>query len=137
MSWIAVGGAALTAVAGYAKSRKDAKDAKKANAAAEGMDKRTIAFQNEEDYYYGQLEKQERQRGLDEFRKFNTVRQFSPGYTQTNAGVVVPTKPDPDGTQSSGSGGGGGSSTLDKISKVDPLGGKLMKKDPIMKKLFG
>lgn len=102
MSWIAVGGAAVTAVAGYAsskaKSKADAKLAGQSGAMTEQESKLAMqrsAFDNYDDYRYRQLDKQERQRGMDEFRKFNTVQDFAPGYVNTAPRVVVPKIIDP------------------------------------------
>lgn len=100
MSWIAVGGAAVSAVAGWAggQSKKRAekrafKNQMKMLKEEQRLGLQTSAFESAQDYYYQQLEKKERQRGMDEFRKFNTVQEFSPGYTNQNTGPVLPEKP--------------------------------------------
>lgn len=70
---------------------------------------------------------------------------FAPEYTQTNQGVIVPTRRSIEeieaeqiakANSANTSGGGKGKSLLQKI---DPLGSKLMDKDPLtkaLKKLF-
>lgn len=103
MTWVAVGGAAVTAVAGYAKSRSDKKAADKAAGQQGAMTdaESTLAmertdFEMNREQYYKQLERRERQRGLDEFRKFNTVQEFAPGYANTNPeAIIVPELYDP------------------------------------------
>jgi hypothetical protein len=39
--------------------------------------------------YYKQQDKMEKLRGLDEFRKFSTVQNFAPQYTNTNPNPVT------------------------------------------------
>lgn len=78
-------------------------------------------FDAEQADYYNQLNRQRKQRGLDNFRSFSTVGNFAPNYTQTSTGVELPKKPnyeDTFGAEEQGSGGskGGGMSRL-----LDPL----------------
>ena len=149
---IAVGGAALS---GYAKSKQEKDARKNANSDAKAANKYEAkwsslvsAFEKEQDYRYDQLARQNKQRGLDEFRKFNTVNQFAPEYSQTYQGVQVPnakTMSDLEteyntsesaNTPASSGGSGGKGNMLDKI---DPLGAAIGKKDPVrkaLKKLF-
>lgn len=91
MSGGIIAGAAITAVAGYAASRKQRKDEKealkqgRATSRAESIWAREEnAFDKSLDNFYRQKERVERQRGLDEFRKFSTVQSFAPEYTNTN-----------------------------------------------------
>jgi len=42
--------------------------------------------------YYGQLQRQRKQRGLDQFRSFNTMSNYAPGYTD-GEGIVLPNAP--------------------------------------------
>lgn len=91
---ITAGGALIGGIA-KSKAEKDArkqasKDAKAANKDEAKWSSLVSAFEKEQDYRYDQLERQNKQRGLEEFRKFNTVNQFAPEYSQTNAGIVVP-----------------------------------------------
>lgn len=93
-------------------------------------------FEREQDDYYNQLNRQRKQRGLETFKQFNTVRNFSPNYTPgVQQEIVVPQRPDiatnldaairlDEANQAVGQpqGGGskGGKSLVKKI--VDPLG---------------
>lgn len=96
MAWsaaITVGGAVLGGVA----KQKEAKQAA-ANQKAAARDEAKYSgilsqFEKEQDEYYRQLGRQEKQRGLDEFKKFNSIGQFAPGYVGTNDRIVVPDKP--------------------------------------------
>jgi hypothetical protein len=97
MGWIA---AAVAVVGSYAKSQQDKKAAKNAKKDSKEMTqaeamlaRENSQFDAEQEYYYQQLEKKEKSRGLDEFRKFSTVQNYAPNYTNTNTGPVVPTKP--------------------------------------------
>lgn len=97
MGWIA---AAVAVVGSYAKSQQDKKAAKNAKKDSQEMTmaeaklaRQNSQFDAEQEYYYQQLEKKEKSRGLDEFRKFSTVQNYAPDYTNTNPGPVVPTKP--------------------------------------------
>ena len=146
---ITAGGALIGGIA-KSKAEKDAqkqasKDAKAANKDEAKWSSLVSAFEKEQDYRYEQMARQNKQRGLAEFRKFNTVNQFAPEYTQTNGDIVVPeTKTMSDleaeynkdeainNPQGSGGGKSGGKHILDKIN---PLG----KIDPVhkaLKKLF-
>lgn len=96
---IAVGGAVISA---SAKAKQDDKNASRdaANARAATRDEAKYSsilsqFENQQAYYYNQLNRQNKQRGLAEFRKFNNVASYAPGYTQdVNTGIVVPDAPD-------------------------------------------
>lgn len=96
---IAVGGAVISA---SAKAKQDDKNASRdaANARAATRDEAKYSsllsqFENEQAYYYNQLNRQNKQRGLAEFRKFSNLSNYAPGYTQdVNTGVVLPDKPD-------------------------------------------
>ena len=50
-------------------------------------------FNAAQDYYYERLGKQNQQRGMNEFRKFSTVRQFNPSYSDSTTDIVLPNKP--------------------------------------------
>lgn len=149
---IMVGGAVIS---GVAKSKQEKEARKNANADSKAANKDEAKwgsimsqFEKEQDYRYEQIGRQNKQRGLDEFRKFSTLGQFAPEYAQTNQGIVVPeartvsditteydaseARNNPEVAKASG----GGKNLLDKI---DPLGAALGKKDPVrnaIKKLF-
>lgn len=46
------------------------------------------------DYYYSQLSRKNKQRGLDQFRQFSTLNQYAPNFVGGNNQIVVPAKPD-------------------------------------------
>lgn len=46
------------------------------------------------DYYYNQLNRKNKQRGLEQFRQFSTLNQYAPNFIGGNNQIVVPTKPD-------------------------------------------
>lgn len=128
---IAIGGAAISAY-GKNKSdkeaRKDSKAATKDEAKYSGI---LSQFEKEQDYYYNQLDRKNRVRGLDQFKQFSNIGAFAPGYKAADTTPIVPEKPDidkmlnPPGTGGSGGGSGGGLS--DKIAKLDPVTGALNK----------
>lgn len=149
---IAMGGAVIGGIAKSKQAKQDRKnanaDAKAANADEAKWGSILSQFENEQEYRYEQIRRQNKQRGLDEFRKFNSLGEFAPDYQQTHNGIVVPDANSVakisdayDKEQqainqangaNSGSGGGGSKSFLDKI---DPLGAALGKKDPVRKAL--
>lgn len=96
---IAVGGAVISGVAAQKKAKADRAAANQDRAAAtrestlyEGV---LSSFDREQDDYYNQLNRQRKQRGLDTFKQFNTVRNFSPNYTPpVQQEIVVPQRPD-------------------------------------------
>ena len=51
-----------------------------------------MLFQSKLEDQINQLQRFRKQRGLDQFRSFNTMQQISPGYSESG-GIVVPTVP--------------------------------------------
>ena len=49
-------------------------------------------FQSQLEDYTAQRNRQRKQRGLDQFRSFNTMQQIAPGYSESG-GIVVPQAP--------------------------------------------
>lgn len=93
---IMVGGALLSGRAAEKKAKEDRKAgrlASKEDARYQGI---LSQFDREQDYYYQQLEKQEKKRGLDQFKHFNNMRNIDPTYSETNTGPVLPKKPNLD-----------------------------------------
>lgn len=138
---IMVGGAIMSAQA----EKKKQKAANKENRAATREEAKyqglLSQFEHEQDYYYEQLGKQEKMRGLDEFKKFHTVREIDPSYVNTNTGPIVPEKPDinkyfPEEKKvkkkKKKRGGLRGF-----IDKYDPLGSKLIDIDPLSSAVLG
>lgn len=97
MAWMAAGASVLKSLGGSFGAKKKAKQDQKDSLEqirAKGLEGlKQIEFQNASDYYYQQLGKQEKMRGLDQFRKFSTVKNFAPDFVDTNPGPQVPTMP--------------------------------------------
>lgn len=51
-------------------------------------------FEAEQADYYNQLNRQRKQRGLDQFRQFSTMNQFAPEMAGGNNVIALPNKPD-------------------------------------------
>ena len=51
-----------------------------------------MLFQSKLEDHMSQLQRFRKQRGLDQFRSFNTMQQISPGYSESG-GIVVPAAP--------------------------------------------
>ena len=85
---IAAGGAIVGGIAQSKKAKEDRKNSK--------IDERDAAmysgilskFEADQDYYFSRLNKQNTERGLEQFRAYNTV-----GQPNTNR-IVVPDRPD-------------------------------------------
>lgn len=93
--WLQAAGAALSFFSASKKSKDDAKAKKEDTLMQISGARQNSQFDAEQAYYYNQLARQEKMRGLEEFRKFSTVQSFAPGYTNTNPNpIVVPTKPE-------------------------------------------
>lgn len=92
--WIQAAGAVLGGIAsGGAKKKaveQDFKNTSKLNEQEGVIGRQNTQFAAELEQYYKQLEKTEKLRGLDEFRKFSTVSQFAPNYSNTNPNPVTP-----------------------------------------------
>ena len=104
MSWFAVGGAALTAVSGYAKSKnekkkaeQDKKDGKEMTKEEHQMSMLRSKYDSDLEYAAAQRVRKNKEGGLSEFRKFSTMQNWAPDYTNTNGGIVVPQAPDATG----------------------------------------
>lgn len=91
---IAVGGAVISGAAASKKAKQDKKDAQEMTKEGAQYNAILSQFDNEQDYYYKQLEKGEKMRGLAEFKKFSTLNSYAPNYTNDNTGPVIPIKPD-------------------------------------------
>lgn len=139
---IAVGGAVISGISAQKKAKADRKAATEDRKAATKEDaiygSILSKFEAQQDDYYDQLNRQRKQRGLDQFRSFNTVSSFAPNYAGDNSRIVVPDQPDINKLieaavpQEVASSGGGKKSLLDTL---DPIGAKLKKIDPVRKAL--
>lgn len=93
---IMVGGAVLSGVAANKKAKEDRKEGRVDTKQAAKYEGLLSQFNKEQDYYYQQLEKREKMRGLEQFKHFNTMKNIDPTYTNTNQGPVLPDKPNID-----------------------------------------
>lgn len=126
MSWIAVAGAAVTVIGG-AMSDKSGRKATKGQQAADRfmqqeesrLGRQDTIFNKQVEEHYIQKERAQRQRGLDEFRKFSTLQQFAPEYQDTGTRVGVPVLP----MISSDPGGNVGIDYTPELEPVIPQGG--------------
>ena len=85
---IAAGGAILGGVAQSKKAKQDKKDAKAATR-DEAMYAGILSkFEADQDYYFQQKNRQNTERGLDQFRAYNTIGQTN------DSRIVVPDRPD-------------------------------------------
>lgn len=96
--------AGAVSVVGGIMSGKAAEKKDKADKAYSAKESRAIAkdeakynaiqslFETELSDYQSQLQRQRKERGLDQFRGFSTVNKFAPGYTDTSR-IVMPEKP--------------------------------------------
>lgn len=95
--WIAaaatVVGGALSGMGAEKKAKEDRKASRELTQDSARYEALLSAFETEQDYYYNQLNRANKQRGLEQFRQFSTIKQFAPQYAQTSPGVVVPEKP--------------------------------------------
>lgn len=126
MTWFAVAGAAVTVIGGAMSDKKAGKDAKAGRAQDQFMQqeehrlgRQDTIFNKQVDEHYIQKERAQRQRGLDEFRKFSTVGSFAPEYQDTSTRVAVPVLPG----ISSQPGGNIGVPDSGKYEPVIPVGG--------------
>jgi len=94
------------------------------------------------DQYYMEKGRFETQRGLDEFRKFDTAQNYMPGYSDDAARVKDPVAPsldtffpaDPAKAKKKKKKKGGFRGFIDKY---DPLGSKLIDIDPVSSAVLG
>ena len=95
---IAVGGAVISGVAAEKKAKKDRANANEDRRAATKEEAQygsaLSKFDKEQDYYYEQLQRQNRQRGLDQFRSFSNLQSYAPQYQGDTARITLPAAPD-------------------------------------------
>lgn len=90
---IAVGGAVISGYAANKKAKEDRKEGRVDTKQAAKYEGLLSQFNAEQDYYYQQLEKREKMRGLDQFKHFSNLKNVDPTYVNTNPGPVLPDKP--------------------------------------------
>lgn len=106
---IMVGGSIISGMAASKKAKADQKFASKEARAADERDSMEARlsderqakyqailgqFNKDSDYYYSQKTRENKQRGLAQFRQFSTVNQFAPKFVGGDNQIVVPEKPD-------------------------------------------
>lgn len=91
---IAVGGAVMSAQAAKKKAAQDKKDNLELTREGAKYNAMASQFDAEQQYYYDQLGRQNKERGLTQFRKFSTMQNIDPNYTNDIGGIVLPNKPD-------------------------------------------
>jgi hypothetical protein len=72
------------------KAKEDFKNERKLNEQEGVIGRQNAQFGRELDEYYKNQDRQEKMRGLAEFRKFSTVSDFAPQYQNTNPVPVIP-----------------------------------------------
>ena len=85
---IAAGGAILGGVAQSKKAKQDKADAKIATRDEAKYAGIMSKFEADQDYYFQQKNRQNTERGLDQFRAYNTIGQAN------DSRIVVPDRPD-------------------------------------------
>lgn len=100
MLWVGVAGAAATVIGGAMSDKSARKGAKDASARSDfqqqedaRLGRQDAIFNKQVEDHYTQKERAQRQRGLDEFRKFSTMGQFAPEIQDTGTRVAVPVLP--------------------------------------------
>ena len=121
---VAVGGSLLAGAAASKKDKGDKAHDKEMTRESAKWNAALSQFEAEQTDYYSQLNRQRKQRGLDNFRQFSQVGRFAPGVAQQSTDITLPEKPNAEATfaepaQAAG-GGRRGRSTMDRI--IDPLG---------------
>lgn len=100
--WVAaVATVAAGAISGYGQQKKAKEDRKNANEDRRAATREEALyggvlsqFEREQDDYYNQLERQRKQRGLDTFKQFSTLREYNPNYMPSpNEQITLPDRP--------------------------------------------
>lgn len=97
MAWIAGAAALIGGIAQSAAAKKDKKDsqAHDTEMSEKGAmyQRENAQFDSEMEYYYAQLGRANKQRGLDTFRNMSTVKNYMPHYVSNDPRIVLPDKP--------------------------------------------
>lgn len=95
--WVSAIGSGLKFLGGSLgakkKAKQDAKNEKEKIMLESSESRRNSQFDAETAYYYKQLERAGKQRGLEQFRQFSTVKNFAPNYQDTSKPIEVPVQP--------------------------------------------
>lgn len=136
---IAVGGSIISGIAASKKAKQDRANAKEDNKEMTEREARFHAllsqFDAEQADYYNQLNRQRKQRGLEQFRQFSTVNQFAPNFSGGNNPIELPTRPNADTMFTEQQAAQPAVATQDKKSNSSKI--TLLTGDPILGKLFG
>lgn len=84
--WAAAAGMVLSAVGSAEDKKKDQKHEGEMTEKGALLQRQNYQFNSQMDDYYKQRDRNEKLRGLDEFRKFSTVKHFAPNYTDSTVG---------------------------------------------------
>lgn len=97
MAWIAAGAAILGSLGSSGAEKKAQKKANEFELKKIGLEgtisRENSQFDAEQNYYYKQLDRQGKKRGLDQFRQFSTVKNFTPNYVANDPQIATPVKP--------------------------------------------
>jgi hypothetical protein len=97
MAWIAAAVGLLGSFASSKAAEADKKDSQKHDFAMTGEEAKNARlnsmFDKEQDYYYQQLDRANKQRGMDLFRERSTITQWDPEHIDPNPRIVVPERP--------------------------------------------
>ena len=92
-----IGGSIVSGIASSKKAKKERKwdkeDRKEMTRDEAKYSAVLSRFEAEQEDYYNQLNRQRKQRGLEQFRQFSTVNQFAPQYVGDNTEIVLPDRP--------------------------------------------
>ncbi len=92
--WVGAIGAVVAGVGSSMAAKEGAKGEVKHTKLSSRLARQNSQFEAQQDYYYKQLEKKEKSRGLSEFRKFSTVHNYTPNYVDENTGPILPERPE-------------------------------------------
>lgn len=93
MAWVTAIGAALSFIGSSQEKKADRKENRAMTREEALLQRQNTQFESELDYYYKQLERKEKMRGLDQFKFFSTVDNYAPDFVDTNPGPQVPEMP--------------------------------------------
>ena len=126
---IVVGGSIISGIASEKKAKSDQKHSDKMTELDYEKTAQQTGYEAALQDFYKQKDDYDKQRGLDLFRNFSTIQNFSPDSAKYDGILTAPVMPQykdyqvtPDAPASSGGGGGSGGTIIEKL---DPLGSKL------------
>lgn len=90
---IAVGGSLLSGAAASKKDKADKKHEAAMTKEESALAAQRMGYEKALENYYTDEDRYQKQRGLDEFRKFATIGRYAPGYSDADARVAQPVMP--------------------------------------------